>query len=301
MATHLPQPVAARSAAIPPARERFQSWLMVTLWALIVFPFVSIIAAVHTDNAIEDHALLTSQPMHAVYISIVLTLLVLALRAATPAAAACGGIICFSLALAASTWTQHLYQTLLPSLVLLFLLTYTATHIGRRRKLALGVAEHPRGRTASQIVANIGVASLAAMMQTVSFAFTVAALAVLAEATADTLSSELGPLLPGPTLLINTLRPVRPGTDGGVSLGGTLFGVAGAALVTWSGIHALQIGWPEAWIAFLCAVFGLLTDSVLGATLERRGLIGNDMVNLLSSSLTALIAASFAYMVLGYL
>jgi uncharacterized protein (TIGR00297 family) len=299
--TLLPPAAPSRRPAISPARDQFQSWLMVSLWSLTVLPFVALVASVHALNAWQDDRMLQSQPMHAIYISVFLTLLVIALRAATPAAAATGGIICFCMALAASSTTQHLHQTLLPALILLFLLTYSATRLGHARKLSLGIAESLRGRQTRQIIANLGAASFAAMAQTITSAFVVGALAALAEATADTLASELGPLLPGPTILINTFRRVPRGTDGGVSLGGTLCAIAGAAAITWAGISALHLGWLEAKIAFLAAIFGLLVDSVLGATLERRGYIGNDMVNLVSSGLTVIIATSFALLLLNYL
>src|SRR5438046_2227567 len=45
-------------------------------------------------------------------------------------------------------------------LVALFVLTFLATRLGRRRKLALGTAERSDGRSASQVLANVGVASL---------------------------------------------------------------------------------------------------------------------------------------------
>jgi len=41
------------------------------------------------------------------------------------------------------------------------------------------------------------------------------------------------------------------------------------------------------WISGLGAVFGLLFDSVLGATLERRGWLNNDGVNFLSTASAA--------------
>lgn len=47
----------------------------------------------------------------------------------------------------------------------------------------------------------------------------------------DTLASELGILSSSPPLLITTLKPVPPGTNGGISLGGTIASVIGGCVV----------------------------------------------------------------------
>jgi uncharacterized membrane protein len=43
-------------------------------------------------------------------------------------------------------------------------------------------------------------------------------------------------------------------------------------------------------ISWSCGVFGLFFDSLLGATLERRGWINNDAVNFLSTASAAIFA-----------
>ena len=56
-------------------------------------------------------------------------------------------------------------------------------------------------------------------------------LCYLAACCGDTLASELGSLAANPPLLITTLQPVAPGTDGAVSLLGTAASLAGGAMV----------------------------------------------------------------------
>ena len=54
-------------------------------------------------------------------------------------------------------------------------------------------------------------------------------------------------------------------------------------------------GWEMFGIASISAVFGLLFDSLLGATVERRGWLNNDAVNFLSTAS----AAGFALVLLA--
>jgi len=108
--------------------------------------------------------------------------------------------------------------------------------------------------------------------------------AALAEAAADTVSSEVGQVFGGQPRMITTLRRVEPGTDGAISPIGTLSGVAAAGLVALSGTLALSGGREMFCVAAAGGVFGLFFDSLLGATLERRGWLNNDAVNFLSTT-----------------
>lgn len=122
--------------------------------------------------------------------------------------------------------------------------------------------------------------------------------AALGEATADTLSSELGQVLGGEPRLLTTMQRVPRGTDGAVTLVGTLCGIVGAALVTAVGAASLGFSVGEAGIALGGGVLGLFVDSLLGEWIERRGWLGNDAVNVLSTmagGLAAVAAASWIY------
>ncbi len=111
----------------------------------------------------------------------------------------------------------------------------------------------------------------------------VALLACLAEATADTVSSEIGAAFGGRPFLITTFRRVEPGTDGAVSLLGTVAGCLGAGFVVAVGMWSMGLPLREGLTAFVGGIAGLMFDSFLGATVERRGWLGNDWVNFLST------------------
>jgi len=177
-------------------------------------------------------------------------------------------------------------------LLAVFLLTWLATRLGYSRKQKLGIAERGSGRTASQVTANLVVAAaaLAVSAATHEVIFRLAGVAALAEAAADTISSEFGQVAAPRAFLIHSLQPVAAGTDGAISLPGTLAGIAGAVLVAAvAGVfHVIE---PRLlWVATAAGVLGMLADSFLGATLETRRMLSNDGVNLLST-ITSAVAA----------
>jgi uncharacterized protein (TIGR00297 family) len=222
------------------------------------------------------------------------------LRAATAAAALTGGLSATALYLATPGWRTALWP-----LLALLLLTLAATRYGYARKENFGVAEGRHGRTASQVAANLGAAVLASIPIGFSRflpvplvfhpnAMRMALAAALAEAAADTLSSELGEVLGGEPRLLTTFRRVPPGTDGAISFAGTLAGLVGALVVAAVAEFAFGLASAQAAIVALAAIAGLFVDSLLGAIFERRGFLNNDAVNFLSTLASAVLAAGIA-------
>jgi uncharacterized protein (TIGR00297 family) len=100
----------------------------------------------------------------------------------------------------------------------------------------------------------------------------------------------LGQVFGGRPRMITTLRQVEPGRDGAISLAGTFAGVAAAAIVAAAGTMALRGDRTMFVVSCASGVFGLLFDSLLGATLEESGWLNNDAVNFLSTGSAALFA-----------
>ncbi|MGH9531736.1 MAG: DUF92 domain-containing protein, partial [Terriglobales bacterium] len=138
--------------------------------------------------------------------------------------------------------------------------------------------------------ANTGVAALLALVAPFSPSpaiWIAAAAAAMAEAAADTVSSELGQAAGGPTYLITSLRAVPPGTNGGVSLAGTLAAVLAAAIVAGTCAAFGVVTGRQAAVVTGAAVVGMFADSFLGATAEPRGLLNNNQVNLAGTLVAA--------------
>lgn len=166
-------------------------------------------------------------------------------------------------------------------LLAVFAVTLAATRLGSERKQQLRIAESSSGRSASQVIANLGVAALVVALAPPGWA--VLAIAALAEAAADTSSSEIGLAFPGKTVLITTWKPVAPGMDGGISLHGTVAALAGAAIIALAARILGIVPTHHAAIIIYAGFLGALVDSLLGALLEKPGFLNNDLVNLLST------------------
>jgi uncharacterized protein (TIGR00297 family) len=115
-------------------------------------------------------------------------------------------------------------------------------------------------------------------------------MAALCEATADTVSSEIGQAFGGIPFMLTTFRRVPPGTDGAISLIGTFAGILGASLVALVGFWPLGMEIGSIASGFIGGVAGLIFDSLLGATVERKGWLGNDLVNFSSTAFAVLVA-----------
>ena len=94
----------------------------------------------------------------------------------------------------------------------------------------------------------------------------VGAITAIATANADTWATEIGMRNPGKTVKITTFREVEPGTDGGVSIKGTMAALAGSTAISlfilFSGLTVPLRFFPVILlVGFLATIF----DSILGA------------------------------------
>lgn len=169
-----------------------------------------------------------------------------------------------------------------------------ATRWGYSAKVKAGVAqEHGGRRGARNVLANGGVATLAAFTAAIWPQATFPALAfagAVATAAGDTLASEVGARIGGTTRSILGFARVPPGTNGGVSLAGTMAGLA-ASLAIAALAAAFDLVAPDKVLLVTAAgLAGNLADSVLGAAFENRGKLDNESVNLLATLVGALVA-----------
>ena len=120
-------------------------------------------------------------------------------------------------------------------------------------------------------------------------------LSAISVAAADTTASELG-VLSDRTYLITTFRRVLPGVDGGVSLYGTLWATMASAFAAVVGWVVILGGVPQplVLIPISMGVLGCFIDSLIGATLETKGLMSKLWNNVTSMAF----GAGFAFLLI---
>ena len=109
---------------------------------------------------------------------------------------------------------------------------------------------------------------------------------------ADTFGSEIGKRWGRTTVLITSFRRVPPGTEGAISLEGTLASAFGSLLMSVL-MLALQLipSWPLAGLVVLIGLVATLAESLFGALVQDRyDWMSNELVNALQTSLAAVLA-----------
>ena len=189
----------------------------------------------------------------------------------------------------------------LAMMTVFFILGTAATSWKKALKQSIrGNAAHESTRTAAQVIANAGVAAISGLLIVIYPAhrsvLLMAMAGSLSAAAADTLASELGMVYGRRFYHILTGRPDEKGLDGVISLEGLLIGSAAAAVIAL--VYILGQGLRPLPGVFLLLIgsgtLGNLTDSVLGAALERKGRLSNDAVNFCSTLVAALAAGALA-------
>jgi len=119
----------------------------------------------------------------------------------------------------------------------------------------------------------------------------------ISAATSDTFSSELGILSRETPRLITTFEKVERGTDGGITLWGTVAGLIGSFLI---GLLATLLfnNYYLLIVSTLAGILGNLSDSLSGALFERKGILNNEHVNFICT-LVGSISAVLMYKLLS--
>lgn len=181
-------------------------------------------------------------------------------------------------------------------LLTFFLLGGLFTRYKYEYKLEHGLAEAKGGVRGYKNVFSNSLAALSmAMMYNISAfdPFIMAAyLGSIATATGDTLASEIGQTCKGEPIMITTLKKVDPGTDGGISGLGELAAFFGAGVIALLSLMIIKDDLNLVFAVLAGGFIGTNIDSVLGATLQQKGYLSNNGVNLVATAIGALISGS---------
>jgi uncharacterized protein (TIGR00297 family) len=188
-----------------------------------------------------------------------------------------------------------------------FLVGSGVTRIGMAQKEAEGIAEKRSGArgpenvwgsalTGALCALGIGIINSGFLLPSSQSLLLLGYVASFSTKLSDTTASEVGKAYGKRTFLITTMQPVSRGTEGAVSLEGTLAGVVASiaiALVGW-GVGLIDL-WGIAWCV-LAAFIATNLESVIGATLQSKyAWLTNEVVNIFNTLIGAIAAIILAW------
>jgi uncharacterized protein (TIGR00297 family) len=187
-----------------------------------------------------------------------------------------------------------------------FLVGSAVTRIGMAQKEAEGIAEKrggargPENVWGSAFTATICAIGVAAIQldwldpQWRSLLL-LGYVASFATKLADTTASEVGKAYGKSTFLITTLQPVPRGTEGAVSLEGTLAGILGGSIISLVAYGVELITLPGVVICTIAAFVATNLESVIGATIQNKfDWLTNELVNVINTIIGAVVAIAIA-------
>jgi len=191
------------------------------------------------------------------------------------------------------------------SVVIYLLFGYLVTKIGYKFKKEQGIAEKRGGRRGPENVWGSAASGLfLAMMAKFNAAnlllFKVGFAASFAAKLADTFGSEIGKRFGKDTYLITSFKKVERGTEGGVSLEGTLASILGSIFMTFIMLCLSIISTKSQFIIVAVSGFlATLSESIIGAKFQNKYKLSNEMVNAIQTSIASVFAI-FALILYSY-
>ena len=182
------------------------------------------------------------------------------------------------------------------SVVLYLLLGSLVTKVGFKYKNKLGIAEKRGGRRGPEnVLGSASTGLFLALMIKLNLAnlilLKVGFAASFAAKLADTFGSEIGKRYGKNTFLITTFKKVRQGTEGAISLEGTIASLFGALIMSFVmfllGFISIEKGFIVVCISgFAATIF----ESFIGAIFQDKFNLSNEVVNAIQTSFSASMA-----------
>ena len=188
--------------------------------------------------------------------------------------------------------------------IIYFVVGSGLTFIRMEQKEAEGIAEERSGmRGAGNVWSSALTATICAIASLFcppqyKYLFVLGYVASFCTKLSDTTASEVGKAYGKTTYLITNLKPVPRGTEGAVSLEGTVAGAFASvvlAMIAWiiGLISLIGIAW-----CVIAAFIATTSESLIGATLESRFTwLTNDLVNFVNTMIGAIAAIFLAWIV----
>ncbi len=107
--------------------------------------------------------------------------------------------------------------------------------------------------------------------------YILASFASVAVSFADTISSDIGIYFKHKTYDITTMRPIKVGLSGGISLVGTLAGLVGSLIFAFLVGYIFNLDVKESIIIAIAGSSGMFLDSILGSLWQAKYEQNNDI------------------------
>ncbi len=179
------------------------------------------------------------------------------------------------------------------SVVIYLLLGSLVTKVGFKYKNKLGIAEKRGGlRGPENVLGSASTGLFLALMINLNLAnltlLKVGFAASFAAKLADTFGSEIGKRYGKNTFLITTFKKVRQGTEGAISLEGTIASLFGALIMSFSmfvlGFITIEKGF---FIVCFSGFAATIFESFIGAKFQDKFNLSNEAVNAIQTSFSA--------------
>jgi uncharacterized protein (TIGR00297 family) len=182
-----------------------------------------------------------------------------------------------------------------------FLVGSAITRVGMAEKQAMGIAEKRDGARGPENVWGSALTGTGCALGVLGAGYlgesrlvpilVLGYVASLSTKLSDTCASEIGKAYGRSTFLITTLKPVPRGTEGAVSLEGTIAGIVGSIALA---VLALGLGMINSW-GLICAIIAAFVatniESVIGATVQNKfAWLTNEIVNFINTLIGAIVA-----------
>ena len=182
------------------------------------------------------------------------------------------------------------------SVVLYLLLGSLVTKVGFKYKNKLGIAEKRGGRRGPEnVLGSASTGLFLALMIKLNLAniilLKVGFAASFAAKLADTFGSEIGKRYGKNTFLITTFKKVRQGTEGAISLEGTIASLFGALIMSFVmfilGFITIEKGF---FIVCFSGFAATIFESFIGAKFQDKFNLSNEVINAIQTSFSATLA-----------
>ncbi|KAL3503074.1 hypothetical protein ACH5RR_037523 [Cinchona calisaya] len=190
-----------------------------------------------------------------------------------------------------------------------FVIGTAATKVKMAQKEAQGVAEKRKGRRGpGSVIGSSAAGCVCAVLSIYEIGgkafyllWVLGFVASFCTKLSDTVSSEIGKAYGRTTYLVTTFKVVPRGTEGAVSVEGTLAGLLASILLASVGCLMGQINLPEAIICVVASQIANLGESFIGAEFQgKEGFrwLNNDAVNIINISMGTILAILMQQLIL---